>query len=200
MVSDSGNTGTAKKKTGRPRGRKSSYTVSDKALAQRTKNGRDVFCTNYPDTQEKAEYNTKLISHIMQIQEIRQHANRRDINSLKSCFLNYIKLCQMNGFPIQNLAAYSAMGFDNRTFSAWAMRDDPEIREFASFVRSTCALFREGMVSDGKLNPVIGIFWQRNFDGLRNDTEQVQAINEQNEDENFSSKSYKEKYKNLIGD
>ena len=67
-------------------------------------------------------------------------------------------------------------------------------------VRSTCAMFRESRISDNKLNPVIGIFWQRNFDGLRNDTEQVQAINEQNDDEYSGSKAYKDKYRDMIGD
>ena len=55
------------------------------------------------------------------------------------------------------------------------------------------------MVSDSKINPVIGIFWQRNFDGLRNDTEQVQA-NQEQDDDFATAKSYKEKYKNLIGE
>lgn len=210
---DNGDTGTVKRsrgrpkgsknkpkqvKKGRPKGSKSGYTVSEKALAQRRANV-DNITLKIPNTPEGLDYNTRLINHVMQIQEIRQQAVRSDLNSLKSCFFNYLKLCQANGFPVQNLAAYSAMGFDPSTFCAWAKSDDPDRREFASFVKSTCALFRESMVSDGKINPVIGIFWQRNFDGLRNDTEQVQAINEQDDSE-FSNKSYKEKYKNLIGE
>ena len=192
------NTGTVKKKGGRPKGSKSSYTLTEKALSQR----RDAAESNriIIDNQEKYDYNTRLINHIMQIQEIGQQANKHDINSLKSCFINYLKLCQANGFPAQNMAAYSAMGFEPKSFEMWARKDDPEIREFAGFVKRTCAMFREGMVSDGKLNPVIGIFWQRNFDGLRNDTEQVQSANEQNDEDSLSSKAYKEKYKNLIGD
>lgn len=191
------NTGTVKKKRGRPKGSKSSYTVTEKALSQR----RDAAESHkiIIDSDEKYEYNTRLINHIMQIHEIGQQANKNDINSLKSCFINYLKLCQANGFPAQNMAAYSAMGFDARSFDAFSKKDDPDIREFAAFVKRTCAMFREGMVSDGKINPVIGIFWQRNYDGLRNDTEQVQAANEQSDDE-LSNKAYKEKYKNLIGD
>ena len=205
---DNGDTGTVKrgrgrpkgsknkpkpKKTGRPKGSKSSYTVSEKALAQRRQNS----AMPIPTTPEEIDYNSRLIGHVMQIQEIRQQANKHDINSLRSCFLNYLKLCQVNGFPVQNMAAYSAMGFDVQSFFSWSRRDDPEVREFANFVRGTCALFRENMVTDGKLNPVIGIFWQRNYDGLRNDTEQIQSISEQ-EDET-SNEGYKEKYRKLIG-
>ena len=197
---ENGDTGTVKKKkTGRPKGSKSGYTVSEKALAQRKENGR-VLTTAPIETPEQMDYNTRLINHIMQIQEIATHADRNDINTLKSCFINYLKLCQANGFPVQNLAAYSAMGFPgNFHFESFCRKDDPERKALYTFVKSTCSMFREGLVSDGKLNPVIGIFWQRNFDGLRNDTEQQQSAQEQDDDA-YSSKSYKDKYKNLIGE
>jgi hypothetical protein len=91
------------------------------------------------------------------------------------------------------------MGFDNNTFGAFSRKDDPEIREFCQWVRKTCAMFRENLVADSKINPVIGIFWQRNYDGLRNDTEQVQAMQEQEDESYGNSGSYKDKYKKLIG-
>ena len=187
-----------RKKAGRPKGRKSGYTVSEKALAQR----RAVVPTRKdkvnPTTAEEIAFNARLIDHIMQVHEIATHADRNDINTLKSCFIAYLQLCQKNGFNVQNLTAYAAMGFDNGSFSVFIRKDDPEIREFGRMVKETCAMFREHLVSGNKLNPVIGIFWQRNFDGLRNDTEQVQAAQEQEEDGNYGNSS-KEKYKNLIG-
>ena len=82
----------------------------------------------------------------------------------------------------------------------FSKKDDPEVREFCIQVKKTCAMFRESLVKDGKLNPVIGIFWQRNFDGLRNDTEVVQTALEMDESYVSGSKAYKDKYKNLIGE
>jgi len=186
----------AKKRTGRPKGRTSGYTVSEKALAQRRRNVGLPVAQN----QEEEDYNSRLITHIMRIHEIAATADHKDINSLKSCFINYLQLCQEDGFSVSNLAAYSAMRFTNDQFHAWSKKDDPEVREFVSLVKQTCAMFRENLVSDGKLNPVIGIFWQRNYDGLRNDTEQVQAIREQEMDDEYTTRTYKEKYKNLIGE
>jgi hypothetical protein len=93
------------------------------------------------------------------------------------------------------------MGMDNSAFQYFAKRDDPEIREFCAFVRKTCAMFREEMVSANKLNPVIGIFWQRNYDGLRNDTEQVQnntAIDDGQGDEFSSVSEIKKRYGDLL--
>lgn len=184
-----------KKRSGRKRGQKSKYTVSPAALKQR----RDIHALPVAQNAEEESYNSRLITHIMRIHEIASQADRNDINTLKSCFINYLRLCQEDGFSVSNIAAYSAMGFENSAWQGFIRKDDPDIREFAAMVKQTCAMFRENLVSDGKLNPVIGIFWQRNFDGLRNDTEQIQAAREMDDDE-YTSKTYKEKYKNLIGE
>lgn len=186
-----------KRKRGRPKGRKSSYTVTEKALAQR-RDASGAIKAKDPETEEERDYNSRLIEHILQIHEIASHADRSDLLSLRSCFIAYLKLCQKNGFNVSNLSAYAAMGMDMSAFQNLSKKDNPEAREFCKFIRETCAMFRENLVSNGKINPVIGIFWQRNYDGLRNDTEQVQATQEQ-DDEFSSSNSYKEKYKNLIG-
>lgn len=188
------------KKRGRKPGQKSGYTVSEKALAQRQTNVLNNTTTKVAVTEEGKQYNALLIQHIMRIHEIASHADKNDINTLKSCFIAYLQLCQEDGFSVSNLAAYSSMGFPSCAhFDLFCKKDDPEIRELRSLVKASCAMFRETMVSANKLNPVIGIFWQRNFDGLRNDTEQVQAAQEQDEEYNNSSNGYKEKYKNLIG-
>jgi hypothetical protein len=201
-------TGTAKRGRGRPKGSKDSYkrankngyTVSEKALAQRQLNVLHNNTTKVAVTEEGKAYNARLIDHIMRINEIASHADRSDLLSLKSCFIAYLQLCQEDGFSVSNLSAYASMGFASYwQFEMFAKKDNPEIRAFCGFVKQTCSMFRENMVSDSKINPVIGIFWQRNYDGLRNDTEQVQSAQEQDDD--FSTaKSYKEKYKNLIGE
>lgn len=188
--------GEAKRKTGRPKGRKSSYTMTEKALTQR----RDAVALPIANTSEEFDYNSRLITHALKVQEIAAHADRSDLLSLKSCFIAYLKLCQEDGFSVGNIGAYAAMGMSNADFQNMTKRADPTYRDFCKWIKQTCALFRETRVADGKLNPVIGIFWQRNFDGLRNDTEQVQAMQEQ-EDEyaQFGSSSYKDRYRNLIG-
>lgn len=181
------------KQTDKP---KHKYTVSEKALEQR-RNNRMI---KDPKTPEDIAYNARLIGHIIHINEIASHADKNDLLSLRSCFVAYLELCQQDGFPVTNLAAYASMGFDMVRFDLFSKKDNPEQREFCRWVRKTCSMFREAMVAGNKLNPVIGIFWQRNFDGLRNDTETVQPVREMEEDEASGSGAYKEKYKNLIGD
>ena len=142
--------------------------------------------------------NATRIQHVIAVNEIARNADRKDLLSLRSCFLQYLALCQQDGCSVGNLAAYAAMGFDNQSWQQWIHHGDEDRKEFARFVKRTCALFREGLVADGDLNPVIGIFWQRNFDGLRNDTEQVQAALDA-EDVSRESNSYRKRYGNLIG-
>lgn len=170
------------------------YTMTSKAYAQR----QDNFAMRPAETDEERSYNARQIEHIRKVYEIGTMADRSDPVSLRSCFIAYLKMCQENGFKVSNLAAYASMGMSNGTFQQLKRR--PEYKELAEFVLTVCAMSRESLISDGKINPVIGIFWQRNFDGLRNDTEQVQAINEQ-EDEyaQFGGTSYKDRYRNLIG-
>lgn len=195
-----GSTGTAKKKTGRPKGSKSSYTVSEKALTERRRNAEKAALSRVATTEEGREYNARLIDHIMRINEIATHADKSDLMSLKSCFIAYLQLCKEDGFNVQNMAAYASMGFPSYMhFERYSQKDNPEIRAFCASVKQTCAMFRENLVSDNKLNPVIGIFWQRNYDGLRNDTEQVQALQEQQDDDSGSN-GYKEKYRKLVGE
>jgi len=188
------------KKIGRPKGAKDkkqrSYTMTEKAAEARRKH------LSYPvaETDEEKDYNSRLIKHVMMINEIAEHADKTDLNSLKSCFYNYLVLCQNDGFAVGNLAAYASMGMTNMEFVSFSRRVDPATRAFCQFVRQTCAMFRESMVTNSKVNPVIGIFWQRNYDGLRNDTEQVQAAQEQDDEyAQFGSSSYKDRYRNLIG-
>lgn len=170
------------------------YTVSSAALAQRRKNAALLPA----ETDEEKNYNARQIEHIMRIHEIAKGADRSDLLSLKSCFVAYLKLCQEDGFKISNLNAYCAMGMSKDTFGRFKKSDDPEVRAFVEMVLSTCAMARETLISDNKLNPVIGIFWQRNYDGLRNDTEQAQAISEQMEDDMSGGASYKDKYRHVI--
>ena len=185
----------AVKQRGKPNGRKRGYTVSEKALAQRRKNG----ALPVPTTTEERDYNSRLIDHVIRVQEIATHADRHDLLSLRSCFMAYLKVCQEDGFCVSNLSAYTAMGMTIEQFKGFARKEDPEVRAFVAFIKTTCAMFRESMVADSKINPVIGIFWQRNYDGLRNDTEQVQSAQALEEESFDRNGSYKDKYKKLIG-
>ena len=75
-----------------------------------------------PKTAEEIDYNTRLVKHIMEINELSTHADKDDLLSLQSCFVGYLKLCQKNGFSVCNLSAYAAMGFDYQSFAYFSKK------------------------------------------------------------------------------
>lgn len=192
--------GTSKRGRGRPKGSKSGYTMTEHTLSVKQELAAKLNKQYLPaETQEEMSYNARQIEHVLHIHEIAQSADIMDLQSLKNAFLNYLKLCQADGFKIGNMAACAAMGITITTLNNWATRDSrKEYRDFATFVKTTCSLSRETMIADQKINPVIGIFWQRNFDGLRNDTEQQQSLQEYDDNEQQTANEYRKKYGKLL--
>lgn len=182
-----------KGKRGRPKGSKDKKPRKLNEMSLANKN-----CMAPYEAPDEINYNSRQIEHTIRIHEIAKHADKKDIETLRSCFIAYLQLCQGDGFKVSNLGSYAAMGMTQDEFVRFSKKDDPAIRELVSFVKTTCALNRELLISENKLNPVIGIFWQRNYDGLRNDTEQQQTVAEMNDNYN-NSNTYREKYKNLVG-
>lgn len=56
-------------------------------------------------------------------------------------------------------------------------KGNPARTDFIKKVRQFCGVFREGLMQDGKVNPVTGIFWQKNYDGMKDQTEMVLTPN-----------------------
>ena len=180
---------------------KRAITLTEQDRLRRSKNMATVSGNGAALTDEDKEYNNRLINHTLAICEIAKGADLSDPESLRDCFIQYMKLCQSDGFRIGNIGACAAMGLNHRTIRSWASGEkrsnDPRYKALADLIISICATSREQMVSDSRINPVIGIFWQRNFDGLRNDTEQTQSATDQTSDSQSTS-DYVSKYGQLI--
>ena len=154
---------------------------------------------------EEAEYNRRVLSHSMEVMSL---APKRvgyytvdDIPLLQNAFTQYLALCDKNGMKVGTMGTCCALGIEFPTLINWSNgMKGPEFQEFAKAVRQILSMIREDLASDGKIHPVLSIFWQRNYDGLRTDTEQIQNALEQDEDYANGSKQYKEKYRNLIGE
>ena len=184
--------GRPRKNPGDPKGK---YNVSDVALAQR----RNNFSVKPADTGEGKDLNARSIDHIMKVYQISQTVDKKDPVSIRSAFINYVQLCQEDGFPITNMAAYAAIRSRKVEVEKWCQSDNQEYREIAEMVLGMCSLSREQQITAGSLHPVIGIFWQRNYDGLRNDTEQQQVITDGNDDTSAKTASdYMKQYGKLI--
>lgn len=101
---------------------------------------------------------------------IRKHSNTKSVQTMRECFDAYATLCGLTGMPMGNVAAYFCIGINKVTADMWLIGkrgSTPERVDLIQEVKNACAMNREAMASSGLLNPILTIFWQKNFDGMR---------------------------------
>ena len=102
----------------------------------------------------------------------------RRADDMKQGFIRYLQLCKEQNRVVTNQCAYTAMGINRQIaydFEHGRGASTPEQKQLIQFVKSVCATYRESMMLTGDLNPIVGIFWQKAFDGL-NEMDEVQAV------------------------
>ena len=167
------------------------YELTDKALEQRQKAAL-----------VKKE-NAEMLRMVCNVGEISQKADINDPQSLLDCFHEYLNEAVKSGSRIGNMNAYAAMGITHQTADQWmygrARRDDPRYKNLILYVKRICSAYREALSLEGKINPILTIFWQKNFDGLTNEEHTVVDFNDPLGDTK-SIKEIQEKYADLPED
>lgn len=130
-----------------------------------------------------AEYNSRRIAfqrEIFPVGDLPRNDPEKMVEMMGERFRHYLEMCDKYGMKIGNQAAYFALGIDKDIVWAWLNNSNtnPMVRGFIKKVQYFCSTYREGMMEDGKLNPVTGIFWQKNYDGMRDQQELVVAKND----------------------
>lgn len=144
--------------------------------------------------------NSRYISHTLEIQQIGIGSDPNNIDDLKARFIQYLQVCAKNDMKLGNLAAYCAMGITKDQVYQWEHGGarGVEHKAFIRFVKSVIAAYRETAISEGKINPVIGIFWQKSFDGL-NEMAEYEASNQlEGVTEHMDAEQIAEKYQGLL--
>lgn len=98
-----------------------------------------------------------------------------DIEEMKRRFDRYLSLCEQYDQKVGNQAAYAAIGLTKEQVWDFINRNksNPTRSDFLKKVQQICGIYRESLMEDGKVNPVTGIFWQKNYDGMRDAQEIV---------------------------
>ena len=143
--------------------------------------------------------NTKYISVIIETHEIAKDADSNNIDSLYSCLNRYIEMCRRYDVKLTNMGAYQACGLSRETVVQWAAgikrKNNPEYARFAQLIRAVCSEYREILMAEGKISPVTGIWWQKNYDRFQdNPMPFLEATDEQ---ENLTSAEIAEKYRDI---
>ena len=144
--------------------------------------------------------NTKYIHHVLECQQISVGVNRDDIEDLKKRFIMYLELCRKNDMKVGNLAAYCALGITKDIAFQWehGRSRGSEHTAFIKFVKSVIAAYRETALSEGEINPVLGIFWQKSFDGLNEMTESDASNMLEGVTEKMDAQAIADKYQDLL--
>lgn len=152
--------------------RTAGYQKSSPTNLEKARENSPIVQGRNPDLPEG--YNTRMIQFTMELMPT-EKLDYNDVEEMKRRFMHYLDTCAKYDMKIGNQAAYAAIGIDKGTAWDWANRctTNPARADFIKKVQRFCALYREGLMQDGKVNPVTGIFWQKNYDGMRDQTETV---------------------------
>ena len=140
-------------------------------------------------------YNTKRIAFMQEILPT-EPLDPNDVEEMERRFRRYLELCAEWDMKIGNQAAYAAIGITKDHVYEWTVRrqTNPKRTDFIKRVQQFCAMYREGLMEDGKVNPVTGIFWQKNYDGMKDQQEVVLTPNTSPLGDQTDAEALKQKY------
>lgn len=140
-------------------------------------------------------YNTRRIMFMQAILPT-EPLDHNDVAEMERRFMRYLDLCAQWDMKIGNQAAYAAIGINKDLVYEWTVRrqTNPARTEFIKKVQQFCAMYREGLMEDGKVNPVTGIFWQKNYDGMKDQQEVVLTPNTSPLGEQKDAEALRQKY------
>ena len=146
--------------------------------------------------------NTKYISVIIETHEIAKDADPNNIESLYSCLNRYIEMCRRYDVKLTNMGAYQACGLSRDVVFSWATgqkrKNNPEYARFAQLIRAVCSEYREILMAEGKISPVTGIWWQKNYDRFQDNP--APFLDAADETEELTSAEIAEKYRDIPDD
>ncbi len=111
---------------------------------------------------------TQFVLYHMEMMKMREGCNTKDVPDLYQRFYRYLSYCAEHAIVPNNMNAYYAIGVDNNTVTAWkrGAQGTPEQQKFGRDVASFFASVHEQAPTDGLMNPISAMFWQKAHDGM----------------------------------
>ena len=102
-----------------------------------------------------------------------------DVEYMQERFQRYLVWCEDNEFKISNQVCYIALDVSSNQIRNWAQGKQGSTSASMVFYKKVLdflSAFREFQMIEGKLNPILGIWWQKNYDGfVDNPVQQIEA-------------------------
>lgn len=158
-----------------------------------------------PEVSKKIEPGSNAAVSAILLQT-RKLARMVDVNKPETLFEaldRYLEFCIAANVKVTNTSLYTACGVTHDMVTDWitgrSRTADPRYREFGLTARSICAQAREQSAAEGNLSPVLAIWWQKNYDGMRDDPIPVKVSNSELE-RTVDPDEIAQKYKHLLTD
>ncbi len=136
----------------------------------------------------------------------RKLARQVDVNKPETMFEaldRYLEFCIAANIKVTNKSLYTACGVTDDMVTDWitgrSRTADPRYREFGLTARAVCAQAREQSAAEGSLSPVLAIWWQKNYDNMRDDPVPLKVTNSEL-DRTVDPDEIAAKYKHLLTD
>ena len=157
--------------------------------------GGNGFVGEATNARVPADYNAKQIQFMREILPT-EPLDPDDVDEMERRFNHYLDVCARYDIKMGNQAAATAIGTTASQLICWERetKSNPTRAAFCKKVRQLCAMYREGLMADGKVNPVTGIFWQKNYDGLRDQSEVILTPNTDPLGDKKDAEQLKDKY------
>ena len=124
---------------------------------------------------DNARY-ASIIAEIMTWPEVDRH----DVGALQKRMEEYVNFCAKHDLKMGNQMCYLALGISKDDVYDWEHGRSltSAHSDFIKKVKKICAGNRELLMQDGKVNNIIGIFWQKNYDGMKDQQEMILTPNQ----------------------
>lgn len=150
---------------------------------------------NEIDPKRKA---TKYANFILAVRRISEGVNIKDVEDMRRRFYAYVSLCEATSMKVGNINSYSAIGIPHQLAYMWKNgQSTVERQRLIEEIDMVCSGYREQLIADQQINPVTGIFWQKNWDGLR-DVQEHSVVAGDPLGERRSSDDIKRQYEDII--
>lgn len=110
----------------------------------------------------------RFVAYHVDLFKMGQGCDKKDVPGLYERFGKYLAYCTEHGVVPNNMSAYLAIGVYKTDISNWSKGIDgtPDHQRFAREVQAFFSAIHEQGGTDGVMNPIQTIFWQKAYDGL----------------------------------
>lgn len=111
---------------------------------------------------------SQFVLYHMEMMKMREGCNTKDVPDLYQRFYRYLAYCAEHAIVPNNMNAYYAIGVDIGTISSWksGAYGTPEQQKFAKDITGFFASVHEQAPTEGLMNPISAMFWQKAHDGM----------------------------------